>query len=68
MSSNPCYICVSNKITNDKQHAFPWHAEDTQTSHVDSKINDKPREWAEKKYESDELGHVVVTRGEHMTM
>ena len=60
---NPCDDCVANKMAKCKQHDLTWHVDDAKASHVGSKVNGKFHKWAEKKFGSDELGHVTVTRG-----
>ena len=68
---NPCHVCVANKITSGKQHALTCHVEDAKSSHVDSKANEKFCKWDNQKHGSDELCHIVVTRGkrhEHVGM
>ena len=31
---NPYDACVANKISNNKQHALTWHADDVKSAHV----------------------------------
>eukprot|EP00957_Ditylum_brightwellii_P078948 6003248-Ditylum_brightwellii.AAC.1 len=63
---NPYDICVANRSVEGKQHTVTWHADDVKSSHDDPKVNDKFHKWCERKYGSEELGHVkVVRRKEH---
>jgi len=51
-------------MVNQKQHTVTWHVDDVKSSHIDSQVNDKFRDWCEQKYGSDKIGHVKAVRGE----
>jgi len=60
---NPYDPCVANRIIKNQQHTVIWHVDDLKSSHVDSGVNDNFLRWLKKKYASDGIGNVSVTRG-----
>ena len=52
-----------NRIVNGKHNTVTWHVDDLKSSHVDPKINDEFLDWLKRKYASDDIGEVKVTRG-----
>ena len=59
---NPYDACVANIMVNGKQHTVAWHFGDLNSSHVDPKVKNDFHEWLEKKYRSDDIGHVEASR------
>jgi hypothetical protein len=60
---NPYDPCVANRVVDGKQQTVTWHVDDLKSSHVDSKVNDKFKEWLELKYGDEKIGKVKVVRG-----
>ena len=56
---NPYDVCVDNRIVRGKQHTIRFHVDDVLSSHVDKKVNDEFREWAQKTY--GKLKDVTIT-------
>ena len=50
--------CVANQIVQEKQQTVSWHVDDLKSSHIDPKINDQFKLWAEDKYGDSTIGQV----------
>ena len=60
---NPYDPCVANRIVENRQHTVIWHVDDLKSSHVNKEVNDDFLKWLKRKYASDGIGNVSVTRG-----
>ena len=60
---NPYDECVANKMVNGKQNTVVCHFDDLESSHLDPDFNDDFHKCLEKKYGSDDIGHVEASRG-----
>jgi hypothetical protein len=60
---NPYDPCVANCIVKGKQHTVSWHVNDLKSSHVDSTVNDKFKNWLNKTYASDDIRKLKVVHG-----
>ena len=47
---NPYDPCVINRIKFGKQHTVGLHVDDIMSSHVNTKVNDKFKEWTNHNY------------------
>jgi len=53
--------CIANRMVDGKQHTIRIHVDDILSSHVDPKVNDDFRDWAQKVYGT--YKDVTCTRG-----
>ena len=58
---NPYDPCVANRMINGKQQTIRFHVDDLDSSHMQSKVNDKFLKWLNEMYGS--YGEVKATRG-----
>ena len=60
---NPYDLCVANKIINDKQMTLTWHVDDMKISHVEPQEVTIMIDFLRKKYASDGIGEMTISRG-----
>ena len=56
-----CDACTANGKVNGNTHTVRFHVDDSMSSHVDSKVNNKFSMWLNK--QCTKCGEVKVTRG-----
>ena len=58
---NPHDPCAANRMVEEKQQTIRFHVDDSKSSHVDPKVNDKSLEWLNEKHS--QHGEAKATRG-----